>query len=107
MIISIDKDLCTGCQECSKVCPSFAIEGEAGKPQEINAKRCVVCGQCVQVCKSYASIIDHGEEFIRNKKSERKLPEVINEPLFAATNICDIDKVKKALSDPNKITMVQ
>lgn len=107
MIVSIDKDLCTGCQECVKVCPAFAIEGEAGKPQEINEDRCVVCGQCVQVCKSYASIIDHGEEFIENKKSERKLPDVINEPLFAANNVCAVDRVKEALKDPSKITMVQ
>lgn len=107
MIVSIDKDLCTGCQECVKVCPAFAIEGDAGKPQEINEDRCVVCGQCVQVCKSYASIIDHGEELIESKKSERKLPNAINEPLFAANNVCDVDKVKEALKDPSKITMVQ
>ena len=35
MIVSIDKDLCTGCQECIKVCPVNAIEGEKNKPQEI------------------------------------------------------------------------
>ncbi len=107
MIVNIDKDLCTGCQECVKVCPAFAIEGEAGKPQQINADRCVLCGQCVQVCKSYASIIDHGEEFIANKKAERNLPQVINEPLFAANNTCDVDRVKEALKDPTKVTMVQ
>lgn len=107
MIVSIDKDLCTGCQECSKVCPVSAIEGEKGKPQEINLDKCVICGQCVQVCKSYASIIDHGSEFIEDKKTERKLPEVINEPLFAANNVCDVNKVKNALNNPNKITMVQ
>lgn len=107
MIISIDKDLCTGCQECVKVCPAYAIVGENGKPQEIDTQRCVLCGQCVQVCKSYASVIDYGEKFIQDKKEERKIPEVINEPLFAANNICDVDKVKAALNDPNKITMVQ
>ena len=68
MIVSIDKDLCTGCQECVKVCPAYAITGEPNKPQEINPDRCVICGQCVQVCKSYASIIDNGEEFVENKK---------------------------------------
>ena len=31
MIINIDKDLCTGCRECSKVCPVNAIEGESHK----------------------------------------------------------------------------
>ena len=107
MIVNIDKDLCTGCQECVKVCPVSAITGEPHKPQEIDADKCVICGQCVQVCKSYASIIDHGEEFVTNKKQERKIPDVINEPLFAANNVCDIDKVKAALKDPSKITMVQ
>ena len=58
MIVNIDKDLCTGCQECVKVCPVSAITGEPHKPQEIDADKCVICGQCVQVCKSYASIID-------------------------------------------------
>lgn len=107
MIVNIDKDLCTGCQECVKVCPVSAITGEPHKPQEIDADKCIICGQCVQVCKSYASIIDHGEEFVTNKKQERKIPDVINEPLFAANNVCDIDKVKAALKDPSKITMVQ
>lgn len=56
MIVNIDKDLCTGCQECVKVCPVSAITGEPHKPQEIDADKCVICGQCVQVCKSYASL---------------------------------------------------
>lgn len=107
MIVSIDKDLCTGCQECTKICPVSAIEGQEGKPQEIDLDKCVVCGQCVQVCKSYASIIDHGENFIDNKKVERQIPKTINEPLFAANNICDVNKVKDALNNPNIITMVQ
>lgn len=107
MIVNIDKDLCTGCRECVKVCPVDAIIGQEGKPQEINSDKCVICGQCVQVCKSYASIFDHGTEFINNKKVERKLPQTINEPLFAANNVCDVEKVKSILKDSSKITMVQ
>lgn len=107
MIVNIDKDLCTGCRECVKVCPVDAIIGQEGKPQEINSDKCVICGQCVQVCKSYASIFDHGTEFINNKKVERKLPQTINEPLFAANNICDVEKVKSILKDSSKIKMVQ
>ncbi len=45
--------------------------------------------------------------FCKRKKQEREIPESINEPIFAAYNVCDIDKVKKALSDPNVFTMVQ
>lgn len=107
MIVDIDKDLCTGCRECSKVCPVDAIEGEHGKPQQINVDKCIICGQCVQVCKSYASIIDESIEFVDNIKNQRKIPSIIKEPMFAAYNKCDVEKVKKALQDPNIFTVVQ
>lgn len=107
MIVDIDKELCTGCRECSKVCPVDAIEGDQGKPQQINVDKCIICGQCVQVCKSYASIIDESIEFVDNIKNQRKIPSIIKEPMFAAYNKCDVEKVKKALQDPNIFTVVQ
>lgn len=107
MIVDIDKDLCTGCRECSKVCPVDAIEGEQGKPQQIDVDKCIICGQCVQVCKSYASIIDESVEFVEHIKNQRKIPSIIKEPMFAAYNKCDVEKVKKALQDPNIFTVVQ
>lgn len=107
MIVDIDKDLCTGCRECANVCPVDAIEGEKGSPQKINNNKCVLCGQCVQKCKSYASLIDEGLEFIEEKRKSRNLPEAVKEPLFAAYNVCDVDKVKKVLQDPNVFTVVQ
>lgn len=107
MIVDIDKELCTGCRECSKVCPVDAIEGEQGKPQQINVDKCIICGQCVQVCKSYASIIDESIEFVDNIKNQRKIPSIIKEPMFAAYNKCDVEKVKNALQDPNIFTVVQ
>lgn len=107
MIINIDKELCTGCRECSKVCPVDAIYGEYKTPQEIDKTKCVLCGQCVQICKSYSSVIDHGFEYIEYEKLKRNLPKSLKEPLFAAHNSCDIEKVKEALNDPNKFTVVQ
>ena len=47
-IVEIDKNICTGCRECAKVCPAYAIEGEQGQPQTINVDKCVMCGQCVK-----------------------------------------------------------
>ncbi len=107
MVINIDKDICTGCQECVEVCPSYAIEGEKGKPQEINQDKCVMCGQCVQKCKSYVSLIDHGKSIYDEKIKERNLPKTLKEPLFAAYNMCNIEKVKKALEDKELFTIVQ
>ncbi|GHU44921.1 iron hydrogenase [Spirochaetia bacterium] len=106
-VITIDKDICTGCKECSKVCPAFAIEGDLHKPQEVVEARCTNCGQCVQKCKSYISLVDHGAEVYAKKRAERGLPETVTEPLFAAYNISNIQEVIAALKDPSKYTIVQ
>ncbi|SHH55982.1 [FeFe] hydrogenase, group A [Sporobacter termitidis DSM 10068] len=106
-VICIDENLCTGCRECAEICPSWAIEGEQGKPQTINKDKCVMCGQCVQKCKSYISPAIHGEEAYRRVREERGIPDSVTEPLFAAYNVCHLSEVKAALSDPDKFTMVQ
>jgi ferredoxin hydrogenase len=106
-VIAIDQNLCTGCQECSKVCPNLAIEGMPHKAQKVNEDKCVMCGQCVQKCKSYVSIAEHGAAAYAKVRKERGIPESVTEPLFAAHNITHIEEVKRALSDPTKITMVQ
>lgn len=105
-VVEIDKNICTGCRECTKVCPADAIEGNQGEAQTINTEKCVMCGQCVQKCKSYVSIITHGYEAYEKVREERHLPSSVKEPLFAAHNICHVDEVWAALKDPNKKTMV-
>jgi ferredoxin len=49
--IKYDKEKCTGCQLCIRVCPSGAIEF---KPEEKKIKiylaRCTFCSQCNDVC---------------------------------------------------------
>jgi ferredoxin hydrogenase len=106
-VITIDKDICTGCQECTKVCPVYAIEGNPHEAQTIVEDRCVMCGQCVQKCKSYISIADHGAATYAKKRAERGLPETVTEPLFAAHNVSHINEVIAALKDPSKFTIVQ
>ncbi|UQZ88915.1 iron hydrogenase [Deltaproteobacteria bacterium Smac51] len=106
-VIAIDQNLCTGCQECTKICPNLAIEGMPHQPQKVNENKCVMCGQCVQKCKSYVSIAEHGAAAYAKVHKERGLPASVKEPLFAAYNVCHLDEVKKALADPDKITMVQ
>ncbi|MDR2398642.1 MAG: [FeFe] hydrogenase, group A [Spirochaetaceae bacterium] len=105
--IQIDKDICTGCQECSGVCPVYAIEGNPHEAQTIVTERCVMCGQCVQKCKSYISLLDHGLEEYTKKRQERGLPDTVTEPLFAAYNVSHLNAVIAALQDPKKFTMVQ
>lgn len=107
MIVAIDKNLCTGCRECAEVCPAYAIVGEQGQPQTIDVSRCVMCGQCVQKCKSYVSILTHGKDAYEKVKKERNIPDSVQEPLFAAHAVCNLNKVKEAIADPDKFTVVQ
>ncbi len=107
MIVAIDQNICTGCRECAEVCPAYAITGEQGKPQTIDTDRCVMCGQCVQKCKSYVSVLTHGKDACERIKKERGIPDCVNEPLFAAHAVCNLDKVKAALADKSKFTVVQ
>jgi len=55
---SIDHGVCTGCGNCSQVCPTQAIrmtrrEGVLSLSQ-VDALRCIGCGNCVVVCPSKA-----------------------------------------------------
>ena len=107
MIVAIDQNICTGCRECAEVCPAYAIVGEQGKPQTIEVSRCVMCGQCVQKCKSYVSVLTHGRAAYDKVRKERHIPDCVQEPLFAAHAVCNLDKVEAALADPKKFTVVQ
>lgn len=46
----IEKEACTGCGRCIKVCPVKAITGELKSPHLINAETCTRCGACRNVC---------------------------------------------------------
>jgi NADH:ubiquinone oxidoreductase subunit F (NADH-binding)/(2Fe-2S) ferredoxin/Pyruvate/2-oxoacid:ferredoxin oxidoreductase delta subunit len=46
----IDKDKCTACGKCKKVCPSDAITGEKKVPHTIDPEKCIRCGACISEC---------------------------------------------------------
>ena len=52
-IPKIDKNECTGCEECVDNCPSEAISME-DNAAVINAEACTECGECVEVCPAEA-----------------------------------------------------
>ncbi len=106
-IINIDKELCTGCRQCAEVCPVDAIEGKQGDPQSINTDLCVLCGQCVQKCSVYASSFDENITPRAMKLNERNMLPSIQEPLFAAYNMGQVNQVKEALKNTNLYKIVQ
>ena len=49
--IAYDRENCTGCQQCYKVCPTRAIEWlPEEKKIKVFISRCCFCAQCVDVC---------------------------------------------------------
>jgi NAD-dependent dihydropyrimidine dehydrogenase PreA subunit len=49
-IIDVDKDKCTGCEECVNVCPSEVFEMQNGKSEPVNVDACVFCKSCEDGC---------------------------------------------------------
>ena len=57
LIVMVDKDACTWCDECTEACPYSAIEKvSSGEKEiaEINAALCKGCGCCVPACPNNA-----------------------------------------------------
>ena len=56
--VRLDPDLCMGCINCIKRCPTQAIRVRNGKAR-INCKYCIDCGECIRVCPHHAKLTDH------------------------------------------------
>lgn len=53
--VCLDKNLCKGCINCIKHCPTQAIRVRNKKAEIIN-KFCIDCGECIRICTHHAKI---------------------------------------------------
>jgi iron only hydrogenase large subunit-like protein len=53
--IVLDEELCKGCTNCIKKCPTDAIRVQYGKAR-IEKERCIDCGECVRTCPYKAKV---------------------------------------------------
>lgn len=51
--VTLEKDLCKGCINCIKRCPTEAIRVRDGKAH-IMPERCIDCGECIRICPHHA-----------------------------------------------------
>ncbi len=51
--VKLKRELCTGCTNCLKKCPTQAIRVQNGKAK-ILSERCIDCGECIRVCPHHA-----------------------------------------------------
>lgn len=51
--VTIDRELCNGCINCIKRCPTEAIRVRNGKAVITN-KFCIDCGECIRICPHHA-----------------------------------------------------
>ncbi len=57
--VTIDEELCTGCQQCTIICPATALEmNETKHSQMIEGADCISCGACTAVCHTTAITIE-------------------------------------------------
>lgn len=53
--VHLDKDLCKGCINCIKRCPTQAIRVRNGKAV-ITKEFCINCGECIRICPHHAKL---------------------------------------------------
>ena len=64
--VRLDADLCMGCINCIKRCPTQAIRVRNGKAQ-INSKFCIDCGECIRVCPHHAKLATYDKLDVMKK----------------------------------------
>ncbi len=65
-LININKELCTVCYACVRVCPVNAIQVKPNQEfPEVNNSSCIGCGSCLKVCSPLAISYTNSKEEVK------------------------------------------
>jgi nitroreductase/NAD-dependent dihydropyrimidine dehydrogenase PreA subunit len=95
-MITIDKDKCTGCGLCEKICHESCIAVVDNSPN-INYEVCSTCTQCIAVCPQKSLTWDNKPPIAYNKinlPSPEQLDELFRER--RSTRLFKKDKIERA-----------
>lgn len=59
-MIDLNKDACTGCRMCVKVCPHGVLEMHENKATIAHEQKCIECGACQLNCRYQAIEVTKG-----------------------------------------------
>jgi len=101
--LTLNKNLCVGCEICKVICPREAIEIKKQLKQQgqkalrpvfdVSAQKCSYCGMCEPICPFNALQVKVNDEHIVPVVDKESFPELIHEIDVDATK-CDIDCVE-------------
>ena len=56
--VTLDREKCTGCEECLEVCTAGVFNIRNGRAVPVNAKECIGCESCIEACVQHAISIE-------------------------------------------------
>ena len=57
-IPTIDREKCSGCEECIEICSTEVLEIHQSKAVVVRPDDCVGCESCVEICKEGAISVE-------------------------------------------------
>ena len=56
--VSIDNDVCNGCEECLEACTTGVFEMRNDKPVPRHTDECIGCESCIEICEPNAITVE-------------------------------------------------